>query len=133
MSRPATTRAGRQRKLACPACGFIAYASAGAVISCGLPTCGCGQPLTVANPRDLAVIDPESFEELRSILPMAGHNAMVRAAGYDGLVVRSKGHDPRVARARALRQKRCSVDGCGRFAAKGTSTCELHATREMSF
>lgn len=129
----AKRHASRQRKLACTACGFICYASAGAVIACGLPRCGCGMPLSVANPRDLSVIDPESFEQLAGQLPKAAHNAMMRTAGYDGMVIRDKGHDPAVARARAARQKRCALESCGRFARKGSAMCAVHDSADMPF
>jgi hypothetical protein len=35
--RPARGHKGRQRKLSCPACGFICYASASAITTAGLP------------------------------------------------------------------------------------------------
>jgi hypothetical protein len=123
----------RQRKLACSACGFICYASAGAVMSCGLPRCGCGQSMNVANPRDLAVIDPDGFEQLAGSLPKAAHNAMMRDCGFDAMILRDKGHDPVVARMRANRQKRCAADGCGRFAANGSKLCSLHGDQGMPF
>ena len=123
----------RQRKLSCPACGFIAYASAGAVIACGLPVCGCGQPLTVANPRDLAVIDPESFDQLAGSLSKPAHNQMMRECGFDAMILRDKGHDPVVARMRANRQKRCAQDRCGRFAAHGSMTCAQHGGDSIPF
>jgi hypothetical protein len=93
----------RQRKLHCASCGFIAYASAGAVISCGLPVCACGERMSVAKPRDLAVIDPDGFEQLAGSLSKRGHNEMMREAGFDGMVIRDPGHDPAVQRTRALR------------------------------
>jgi len=134
---PARTKAkrhsSRQRKLACSACGFICYASAGAVIACGLPLCSCGRPLAIANPRDLAVIDPDSFEELTGRLSKVAHNAMTRDAGFDDMILRDRGHDPVVARMRAARQKRCAADGCGRFAAKGSPNCAQHGAQDIPF
>ena len=123
----------RQRKLACSACGFICYASAGAVIACGLPRCACGLAMSVANPRDLAVIDPDQFDQLAGSLPKAAHNAMMRDCGFDTMVIRDPGHDPVVARMRANRQKRCSQDGCGRFAANGSKTCAQHDGQTIPF
>lgn len=93
----------RQRKLHCVSCGFICYASAGAMISCGLPTCACGTQLQVAKPRDLAVVDPDAFDELAGILSKRGHNEMMRECGFDQMIIRDKCHDPAVQRARALR------------------------------
>jgi hypothetical protein len=46
----------RQRKLACTECGFICYASAGAVRRSGYPLCACGRALTFAL-RYLAQLD----------------------------------------------------------------------------
>ena len=123
----------RQRKLACSACGFICYASAGAVIACGLPRCACGSSLSVANPRDLAVIDPESFDQLAGSLSKPAHNQMMRECGFDAMILRDKSHDPAVARMRAARQKRCSQDGCGRFAANGSKTCAQHGDQGVPF
>ncbi len=123
----------RQRKLSCPACGFIAYASAGAVIACGLPRCACGSPLAIANPRDLAVIDPDGFDQLAASLSKRAHNDMMRDCGFDAMILRDKGHDPIVARMRAARQKRCSHDGCGRFAASGSKTCAQHGGDTIPF
>ena len=135
---PARTHAkrhqSRQRKLLCPACWFIAYASAVAVIACGLPSCACGRSMSVALPRDLAVIDPDQFDELAGSTPTRGaYNAMMRDAGFDGMILRNKGDDPIVARARAMRQKRCGQEGCGRFAAKGFKTCTVHGSHAMPF
>jgi hypothetical protein len=124
---------GRQRKLSCTGCGFICYASAGAVISCGLPVCACGLPLTVANPRDLAVIDPDEFEALAGRLSKTSHNAMMREAGFDMMILRDRGHDPAAARLRASRAKRCSSDGCGRFASKASALCSVHSSADMPF
>jgi hypothetical protein len=50
--RPAKGYRGRQRKLSCPLCGFIAYATAGALTRAGVPVCGCGEPMVLANIRD---------------------------------------------------------------------------------
>jgi hypothetical protein len=129
----AKRHSSRQRKLACNSCGFICYASAGAVIACGLPVCACGQPLSVALPRDLAVIDPDGFEQLAGRLSKAAHNRLMRACGFDAMILRDKGHDPIVARMRAARQKRCAADGCGRFAANGSPTCAQHGAQAMPF
>ena len=129
----ATQSKSRQRKLHCTGCGFIVYASAGSVISCGLPFCACGERMTIAKPRDLAVIDPDGFEQLAGSLSKRGHNEMVRECGFDAMILRDKGQDPAVARARAMRQKRCNADGCGRFASHGASTCAQHGGVALPF
>jgi hypothetical protein len=66
MSRPAKGHKGRQRKLECSGCGFIAYASRGAIERAGVPMCGCGEPLTVANVRDLIALDMVDYREVSS-------------------------------------------------------------------
>jgi hypothetical protein len=103
------------------------------VIACGLPRCACGSAMSVANPRDLAVIDPDQFDQLAGSMPKAAHNAMMRDCGFDGMIIRDKGHDPIVARMRANRQKRCSQDGCGRFAAKDSPLCPVHGAVSIPF
>lgn len=65
--RPAKGHVGRQRKVHCERCGFIAYASRGALQRSGLPSCGCGEPMTLANLRDRAAVEWDALEaELRS-------------------------------------------------------------------
>jgi hypothetical protein len=89
--------------------------------------------LSIANPRDLAVIDPESFDQLAGSLSKPAHNQMMRECGFDAMILRDRGHDPAVARMRAARQKRCSQDGCGRFAANGSKTCAQHGDQGVPF
>ena len=60
--RPAKDHRGRLRKIECPACGFIARASAAALRAAGVPVCGCGEPMQVPQLRDLERIDPDGFE-----------------------------------------------------------------------
>lgn len=121
--RPSKGHKGRQRKLACPACGFIAYASAGAVIAAGIPTCGCGQPMTVANLRDLEKIDPDGFEQLLGSLSVKARNAAMRELGYtDAIERRSPG--------RRTRQPQCAHTDCSRFRAYGVRYCAEHAELE---
>jgi hypothetical protein len=103
------------------------------VISCGLPRCGCGKSMNVAHPRDLAVIDPDQFEQLAGSLSKAAHNAMMRDCGFDAMILRDKGHDPVVARMRASRAKRCAAEGCGRFAAKHSLTRAQHGDQGIPF
>lgn len=109
MPRRATTRNGRQRKLSCDRCGFICYASAGAVIRAGVPVCGCGAPMTVANPRDLAVIDPDGFDALAGAMPTrSAFNALMRECGYTDSIIRDRSSDP-MARARAAASRRATM------------------------
>ena len=50
--RPAKSQTGRMRKVLCSACGCIVYASAAALTRSGIPSCGCGEPMRIANLRD---------------------------------------------------------------------------------
>ena len=61
--RPAKGHVGRQRKLHCDRCGFIAYASRGALQRSGLPVCGCGRPMVLANLRDRALIEWDALRD----------------------------------------------------------------------
>lgn len=114
--RPAKGHKGRQRKLSCEACGFIAYASAGAIMAAGIPSCGCGRPMEIANLRDLEVIDPEGFERLVGSLGLKAGNAAMRELGYTDAIVRRS--PPR-----RSRQPQCKSDGCSRFRRNGSDHC----------
>jgi hypothetical protein len=114
--RPAKGHKGRQRKLLCSSCGFIAYASAGAVTSAGLPTCGCGAPMTVANLRDIEAIDPEGFERMVGSLSLKAGNAAMHELGYtDSIIRRSPG--------RRIAQPQCATAGCSKFRKLGATHC----------
>lgn len=56
-TRPAQTT--RQRKVECVACGVIVRMSRAAMLKSGLPTCGCGTPMTCSDLDDLAAVAPE--------------------------------------------------------------------------
>ncbi len=78
------------RKVHCPLCGVIVYASAGALKRSGMPTCGCGEPLQLANMRDRAVIEWDALQqELESYGPDAFDNAM-RAMGFTDMIGRKR-------------------------------------------
>lgn len=108
---PARSRAkrhtSRQRKIQCDACGFIAYASAGALMTAGLPSCGCGARMAVAHVRDLAIIEPDAFEALADSMPTRGaRNALMLEAGYAGAIIHYKDSDPATrAKASATRRR----------------------------
>lgn len=118
--RPAIDYRGYQRKLVCDSCGFIAYATAGALTRAGgFPTCLCGQPLVLANIRDRAVYEWDKLEtELRALGVDAWNEAM-REIGALDLVKRA----PRDRHGGAV-QKRCEVHGCHRFT--GARYCREH-------
>jgi hypothetical protein len=85
--RPAKGHKGRQRKLCCPDCGFIAYATAGAVERAGgLPLCACGGAMIVPNLRDRAVIEWDTLEAELSRLGVDRWNAAMREIGATALV-----------------------------------------------
>jgi hypothetical protein len=110
--RPAKGHVGRQRKVHCEACGFIAYASRSALQRSGLPVCGCGEPMTLANLRDRAAVEWDALEaELRSYGRDA-YDAAMRELGYSAMV------EPRTRPAGSgLAQHRCEVWGCHKFSA----------------
>lgn len=109
--RPAKDHRGRQRKLLCDSCGFIAYATTGAIERAGgLPICACGGTLTLPNLRDRAVVEWDTLAgELKQLGPDAWNDAM-REIGSPDLVVRTL--RPRLSGAR---QHRCETSGCTRF------------------
>src|SRR5580704_903811 len=70
--RPAKGHTGRQRKIHCERCQVILYGSRAALERSGLPFCGCGERMVLANFRDrvaagdadaLAVVDAEAGAE----------------------------------------------------------------------
>lgn len=80
--RPATDRRGRQRKLECQECGLIAYASAAAILRApDRPQC-CGEPLTLPNLRDRAVVEWDALETELASAGRATYEAAMRELGY---------------------------------------------------
>jgi hypothetical protein len=124
--RPAKGHTGRQRKLYCSACGFLCYASASAISSAGLPTCGCGSPMLVANLRDLERIDPDGFQAMIEHLPRKQHTAAMRELGYTAAIERrNAAMEP--GSKRRIPQPQCAADGCSRFRKYGERFCAEHA------
>lgn len=77
--RPAKDHRGRQRKLLCGSCGFICYATAGAIERAGgLPSCACGSQLEVPNLRDRLAIEPDAVE--RELFDAGAAEAFARGA-----------------------------------------------------
>jgi hypothetical protein len=110
--RPAKGHKGRQRKASCPGCGFIVYASASAYTRTGMPTCGCGTPMELANLRDVVAIEPERLEGLSE----KAFNAAMRELGFTDMI-RAK-QPPRWSQ-----QPQCANDGCSRFRKTGERLC----------
>jgi len=84
--RPAKGHTGRQRKLYCERCGFIAYASRGALERCGFPSCACGEPMALANLRDRALVEWEQLERELMAYGRDAYNAAMRELGHTGMV-----------------------------------------------
>lgn len=71
----------RLRKIHCEACGFIARTTRGALIRSGLPSCGCGERMTLADLRDRAAVEWDALEtELRGY-GQAAYIAAMRELG----------------------------------------------------
>jgi hypothetical protein len=111
--RPAKDHRGRQRKMHCASCGFIAYASRGAIERCGMPVCGCGEPMVLANLRDRAQLEWDALERELSALGRDAYNDAMREIGARDLVIAPLA---RVSKG-GLVQKRCEAHGCHKFAA----------------
>lgn len=112
--RPAKGHVGRQRKIHCEACGFIAYASRGALQRSGFPLCGCGEVMQLANLRDRAAVEWDALEAELSSYGRPAYQAAMRELGYtDMLPKRSKYGKG------GAGQKRCGWEGgyCSVFSA----------------
>jgi hypothetical protein len=117
--RPAKGHSGRQRKARCPSCGFIAYASVSAYVRAGMPTCGCGERMELANLRDVVAIEPERLDGLSE----RSFNAAMRELGFTDMI-RAK-QPPR-----RTRQPQCAAPGCSKFRANGVKFCKEHEEPE---
>lgn len=120
MARPAKGHVGRQRKLECPSCGFIARASRGAVQTVGLPTCACGEPMVLPELRDLLELGMIDVNHVPS------HE--LRALGYtDSVSLRRRNLGNPTFR-------RCSAEGCNRQAQAKQVLCRrCEEARDMPF
>jgi hypothetical protein len=112
--RPAKGHTGRQRKIHCERCGFIAYASRGALERSGYPRCACGDAMVLANLRDRAAVEWDALEHELVSYGRDAYNAAMRELGFTDMIQPA-------ARARSLgggAQKRCQWEGgyCTRFA-----------------
>lgn len=79
--RPAKGYQGRQRKVHCERCGFIAYASRSALQRSGLPRCGCDEPLRLANLRDRYAVEPDALEAELLSYGRSAYDAAMRELG----------------------------------------------------
>jgi hypothetical protein len=117
--RPAKGHKGRQRKIHCERCGFIAYASASALERFGFPSCACGDPLVLANLRDRAIVEWDTLERDLMAQGRGVFDAAMRELGFTDMIESGGkyGHSGAV-------QHRCEVSGCNRFA--GGRWCHEH-------
>jgi hypothetical protein len=120
--RPAKDYAGRgNRKMECPACGFIARCSAGAIERAGgLPSCACGECMILPNLRDRAAVEWDALETELVSYGRDAYDAAMRELGYAGMV------EPRTAPRRSgAAQQRCQGPGCHKFrSARYCPSCE---------
>lgn len=122
--------AGRQRKVSCSECGFIAYASFGALERCGFPRCACGESMQLANFRDRAELDYDgAMLELEGMsgAELARVRSELRRAGMDGLLDCTR-HSTRRERKSGAAPMRCAEPStyCTRWAAAGSAFCHEH-------
>jgi hypothetical protein len=118
--RPAKGHSGRMRKAECSACGFIVYASAAAYTRAGMPTCGCGEAMALANLRDIAELEPERLDGLS----LRAFNAAMRELGHTDMI-RAKQPPRRTS------QPQCAESSCSRFRRAGARYCHEHEDLEQ--
>lgn len=109
--RPAKGHTGRQRKVHCERCGFIAYASRGALQRSGFPCCGCGEAMTLANLRDRAAVEWDALEAELLSYGRGAYDAAMRELGYVDMIA------PSAPRRSGAVQHRCEWEGgyCAKF------------------
>jgi hypothetical protein len=108
--RPAKGHVGRQRKVHCERCGFIAYASRGALQRSGLPRCGCGEQLQLANLRDRFAVEPDALESELVSYGRSAYDAAMRELGEPV----EREHGGAYGHSGAV-QHRCAEQHCDRF------------------
>jgi hypothetical protein len=112
--RPAKGYVGKQRKIHCERCGFIAYVTRAALARCGFPTCACGEPMVLANLRDRAIVEWDALERELASYGRDAYNAAMRELGFTAMI------EPKRVSARlgGGAQKRCRWEGgyCAKFA-----------------
>jgi hypothetical protein len=123
------------RKLSCPACSFIAYASAGAVRRAGFPRCGCGAELLAPNLADRDAIEPDALERELLARGRVAFNDAQRALGRPEEIFREPERE-----SRAPDRSRCQWPGgfcsrwtsgryCAEHAAAGGAMAQLTPAR----
>jgi hypothetical protein len=112
VGRPAKDHSGRQRKVYCQRCGFIAYASRRALQRAGMPSCGCGESLQIANLRDRAAVEWDALAEELESYGRDAYDAAMRELGYTNMIA-----PRRSAERHGGRQRRCEASGCEKFTA----------------
>lgn len=122
IGRPHTSRSGRMRKVLCDGCGCILYASAGALLSAGLPVCGCGASMSLPNLRDRAVVEWDALAAELESYGRDAYDAAMRELGYTDMIAPRTGE-----RKSGLAQHRCEWEGghCVKFTS--SRYCDEHA------
>lgn len=123
--RPAKGHVGRQRKIHCERCQVILYGSRAALQRSGMPVCGCGERMVIANYRDRAKIEPDDLEAELVGYGRDAYNAVARELGWPRWAA-----TPKPTRGGAG-QKRCAwAEGyCSRFTA--TLYCGEHTPGDV--
>lgn len=144
---PSRAKVGRMRKIECPDCGLILYAtSAAALARVGLPACACGGAFTVPNLRDRLAVDPDglrgeledagfaaarsrgaSMAQAEDAARVAWNDAM-RAIGRRDLIVPPPARDHRAGTSRCQWEGGyCMVYVAGRYCAEHDPAAERRA------
>lgn len=124
--RPAKGHKGRQRKLECPACGFIAYTTAGALTRAPeRPQC-CGEPLQLPNLRDRAAVEPDQLADDLARLPLADQNRAYRELGWTALTVPLDRNGRIASREHRGGSNRCAWEGGHCMVFTSTVYCDEH-------
>jgi Na+-translocating ferredoxin:NAD+ oxidoreductase RNF subunit RnfB len=108
------------RKSECSTCGFIAYASAAAYMRAGMPVCGCGDRMVLANLRDIAELEPERLDGLSE----RAFNQAMRELGHTDMIHAKQ--PPR-----RTSQPQCAEPTCSRFRRRGARYCHEHEDLEQ--
>jgi hypothetical protein len=110
--RPAKAHTGRMRKVHCQRCGCIVYASRGALQRSGLPVCGCGDTMQLANLRDRAIVEWDALTAELESYGRDTYDAAMRELGYTDMIA-----PRRAPRRSGAAQNRCEWEGgyCVKF------------------
>jgi hypothetical protein len=94
---------------------MIVYASASAYARCGMPVCGCGETMRLANLRDIVLVQPERLDDL----PERSFHTAMRELGHADMIHAKQAP-------RRSKQPQCAEDGCSKFRRNGVRFCAEH-------